>query len=538
MQRIRKWFGSVNVESDKPDSSVHPSWWYQVGEDVAVVFVHGLLSNGTQCWTASTGAYWPELLKGDPETASYSLFVAQYYSGVDAGDYDVKQCARALFDSLREKGTGSKSVLDYPRIVLVCHSLGGIVTRRMLEEKSTAFKSKDVGLVLLASPSQGSNYAYWLNPLASAFGNRQVKGLIPTDAMLIDLDERFRQMLEEKRIPKLVGTEAGEHLKPAHKKWIPGIFSKIVPSSSSSRYFGSTKLIEGTNHSTIAKPTDRNHPSYRFLRTFLLEKFPVLTDRRAEPALVPVATAVSRSAAVLFDVYSRASRLFYINRMVDTDLVKNVEIGSVWLTGPSGSGKTAAVRRFLDEKGAASVEISLGQYSNAIPAAQLWGEVGAALGITTQHPSLNDLAREASGRLINIVLDEVPISVGSPTGVVGAIAGLSEELRRHSNGRCCILACSIEKPSFSGLGTKPLEHLYIMEIPHWEETQIEQLSRLIEKELPSIAIEDEERKALVQSANGAPRFVKSFFRRRLRASATESTEDSLNLTKESFVHHG
>lgn len=536
------WFSGL-FESDKSTvsegrSSDHPSWWCQNSMDVALVFVHGVMSNGTQCWTAPSGAYWPNLIKEDPHTGAYSIYIAQYYTGVDSGEYDLVQCASALYDSVKQRSATGPRVIDFPRIVFVCHSLGGIVTRRMLEENCQAFGGKEVGLVLLASPSQGSDYAYWFSPLAALYGNKLAAVLIPSDAILLDLDQRFRKMIDENRIPKLIGAEACEHWGPAHFKWLPQIFPKVVPASSASSYFGQKKILERTDHASIAKPDGPNHPSYKFLKTFLLEKFPIDAASSTQVGPPPSGPSNPKSSNVLFDVYSVNCRPFYVERPVDNELRGYVQMGSAWLTGDSGSGKTALVRRYTDQQSVNFMEVSLGSYTDAMTVEQLWVEIASALNVGKEKASLNELAREVNRRGLCMVLDEVPIAKGLGKEIISAICTLSEAVRRCSNGRFCILVCSIEKPDFSGLGTKPLEHLNVIHVPLWEQHEVESLSLLIERELPELKLQDVLRSDLLLAAEGAPRFVKNFYRRRLRANGFESPQVSLNLTKESFVHHG
>lgn len=538
---FKEWLKSKNSRPGLPSSERHPSWWHRTASDTVLVFVHGLLSDGTQCWTSSAGIYWPDLIKGDPELASLSLFIAQYYTGVDSGAYDVVQCASALFDSLRERKQGGPRVLDWPRIVFVCHSVGGIVTRRMLEENSNAFSAKKVGLVLLASPSLGSDYAYWSRPLSAIYGNRTVAALIPNDAMLMDLDRRFRILLEEQKIPGLIGAEACEHHSPGHWKWIPPIFSKIVSPASGSRYFGPTRIMERTDHSTIAKPGDREHPSYRFLKNFLVEKFPAQAsspNQSSSTAASSQLQQVPKSALVLFDVYSADCRAYYIGRQVDKDLERTLRMGSAWLTGISGAGKTAVVKRHADLHNVRHLEISLGHYRSDITSADLWVEIGAGVSPGKPLTSLNDVARELTRQDVCVVLDEVPIEAGRHLEIIGAINSLSEAIRRYSNGRSNILVCSIESPDLSNLGTKVLEHLHVMEVPSWTTSQLLSLCQLVELELPELAMEGDLRSEVVAAAAGAPRFVKSFFRRRLREAKDEPPSTSLALTVESFIHHG
>ena len=54
-------------------------------------------------------------------------------------------------------------------IIFVCHSMGGIVTRYLLEANHHEFGEKNVGLVLIASPSYGAKLANNLNNIIAFF---------------------------------------------------------------------------------------------------------------------------------------------------------------------------------------------------------------------------------------------------------------------------------------------------------------------------------------------------------------------------------
>ena len=43
-------------------------WVRKPAGETSVVFVHGILSSGEECWRNSNGAYWPELLEQEPRS--------------------------------------------------------------------------------------------------------------------------------------------------------------------------------------------------------------------------------------------------------------------------------------------------------------------------------------------------------------------------------------------------------------------------------------------------------------------------------------
>jgi hypothetical protein len=145
-------------------------------------------------------------------------------------------------------------VLAHERLVFVCHSLGGIVVRYMLECWRELFESKAIFLVLAASPSIGSRWANSLENVISLFQNRTGRELKWRSDSLDDLDRRFKEMRELNLIPHLAGCEWCEQKFPT----LPGFLrvGPIVPVYSASRYFGDYHLIPGSDHMSVVKPMD------------------------------------------------------------------------------------------------------------------------------------------------------------------------------------------------------------------------------------------------------------------------------------------
>src|SRR5205809_1138031 len=102
--------------------------WIRKPQDrTSVVFVHGILSSGEACWRHINGTYWPELLKESSEVTSTGIYVFTYETGVFSGTYRLGDAVDALKEYLRLDG-----VLKSERIVFVCHSMGGLVTKKFV----------------------------------------------------------------------------------------------------------------------------------------------------------------------------------------------------------------------------------------------------------------------------------------------------------------------------------------------------------------------------------------------------------------------
>jgi len=247
--------------------------WLRKPEDrTCVVFVHGILSSGQECWRHPNGAYWPELLAESAELKSVGIYVVTYQSNAFSGTYRLGDAVDALKEELRVDG-----VLSCERIIFACHSMGGIVVRKFIVERSLELSENrtEIGLFLVASPSLGSSYANLLIPLARFFKHTQAEALrfAEDNAWLNDLDKDFQNLKESRRL-----NITGKELVEDRFFLFHYLFRKqVVQPFSGARYFGEHLKVAGTDHFSIAKPENADAIQHRLLVQFILE----LTKRPA-----------------------------------------------------------------------------------------------------------------------------------------------------------------------------------------------------------------------------------------------------------------
>lgn len=244
-------------------------WIRQTNSKSAIVFIHGILSSSETCWkNETTGAYWPDMVSDADRTADGpSVYVADYHTSLDAGTYSVDDAAEAVFEETRLAGALVKET-----IVFVCHSMGGLVARRMLVHKRRYFANKDLGLWLVASPSLGSNYATWLTPIARFFKQAHAEALrMGEDNLWLDaLDRDFLALLDE-RSEEPEKKIQGRELYEDNSIFKIGMINPapVVSPLSARRYFQDSIRIPGSNHFTIAKPSDSEALQHKLLVEFI-----------------------------------------------------------------------------------------------------------------------------------------------------------------------------------------------------------------------------------------------------------------------------
>lgn len=240
------------------------AWLRQTDGPMAVVFIHGILSNGENAWVGAEGDSWPQLLHAESALSHASIYVYTYHTDLFSGNYTISDAV----DDLKERFR-LDAVHRYKQILFVCHSMGGIVARKFLVSREADFSEPDrtIGFFLVASPSLGSTYANWLGLLGDALGQSQAKVLkfSQSNQWLNDLDREFMNLKESGRL-RIVGKELVEqHFN--RKARFPFV-KAIVQPISGARYFGEQFKVSESDHFSIAKPGHRSAIQHRQLCDF------------------------------------------------------------------------------------------------------------------------------------------------------------------------------------------------------------------------------------------------------------------------------
>ncbi len=252
----------------RPDPRVNNLWYQYRNTDRCIVFVHGLGDDSRNCWFHEPSqSYWPDRVGASRGLSDYSIYLGGYYTDkLKSKDYGVADCANELFRALSLRGR-EKPVLEHQAILFVCHSLGGIVTRYMIESNAKEFQAQKVGLFLFASPSTGSKWANAVSKIAHYLEMEPTDVLqtLATDSPLLeDLDGRFKNFVNDANNIRLFGKEACETLPYKH-------VGVIVSAESAGRYFGKVEKLAQTDHSSCVKPDSDRHPAHVTLLSWIAQ---------------------------------------------------------------------------------------------------------------------------------------------------------------------------------------------------------------------------------------------------------------------------
>jgi pimeloyl-ACP methyl ester carboxylesterase len=228
----------------------------------AILFVHGLGGDRT------TWGNFKNLIDED-ERLEYASYFYEYPTGIIR-----LPLIQQEYGTMHELSDGLSTYIDvvlksYDEIVLVGHSLGGLIIRHYLlnQKNNRAFNpnlihqtTKIKKVIFYAVPQDGSNLAK-VNSLIS-WKHPHLKQLCKNSRFLMKLNQEWEeaQMNHEYLFEIVMAGEDGI----VDEASVTANFRHIEP-----------KIASYKGHITVVKPRDRNDFSFRILRDFLLPRVPM-----------------------------------------------------------------------------------------------------------------------------------------------------------------------------------------------------------------------------------------------------------------------
>jgi pimeloyl-ACP methyl ester carboxylesterase len=150
-------------KSPKPNRKMDSGYLRDEQNDRVIVFVHGVLGDARETWTAANGAYWPDLMLGDDAFKQLDIYVYDYPSPLFAVSYSIDELADNLRLVLESDGVFEK----HKEVIFVCHSMGGLVARALLLKYQKLAPQVPM-IYFFSTPTTGSEVA----DLANVFSKR------------------------------------------------------------------------------------------------------------------------------------------------------------------------------------------------------------------------------------------------------------------------------------------------------------------------------------------------------------------------------
>ena len=327
-------------------------WWRGGCRMVGLVFVHGFNSSPGM-WDAFAG-----LMAGDEELAGvvaevrprFGYATALYRWRLTRAIPSLETVADSLKEYLRTEAAPER----FEQLVLVGHSMGGLVIQRYLVRMLAEGRGRELARIkrvaLLATPNAGS--------LLLRDGRRVLLGGNPQERRLRPLDAQVADTLRVVlRDVVSAPAEPGERTCRIGFSVYAGECDAVVPPGSAQAGFPDPLALPG-DHFTIARPDSRGHRSYTTLKRLLL-----LADADSDPppesvtTLGPAVLEVHNAFSAGKNTGLGTSLTAYLPRAHDDELHRVLatvlEGGAsrlIILTGRSSTGKTRALYQALVER--------------------------------------------------------------------------------------------------------------------------------------------------------------------------------------------
>ncbi|HDL00716.1 MAG TPA: hypothetical protein ENH23_00590, partial [candidate division Zixibacteria bacterium] len=284
---------------------------------VKVILVHGFMGDIRKTWGG-----FPELLNSDTEI---DCEIAQYgystsYWPLIGKDASIHNLAEGLLTEIR-----SRCDLENDEIILVGHSLGGLVIRKMLLNLHTKNVKHNIQKICFyAVPQDGSGLTNL--PSMIAFRNSKLKALCKDSNYVEEINDlwSYAELNNQFDILSVVGGK-----------------DAVVNSNSSKSIFRDhpVETIIDAGHLNITKPKDSNDLSFILLRDFIQKK----------RSLIQYKNSASRELQDWLRIEDRNHRYQFVSdERRESDLAALVKAISeaqsvIRITGASGLGKSRLI---------------------------------------------------------------------------------------------------------------------------------------------------------------------------------------------------
>jgi pimeloyl-ACP methyl ester carboxylesterase len=241
---------------------------------------------------AGSGAYWPELLAGDPAFQDADVYVHSFQSPVIGNAQEILELAGRLKNYL----DAADVVARHEQVVFVCHSMGGLVVRAYLLD--ARLPPGKIGLLFFfGTPTAGANVA---GIAAHLTANPQLANMEPLgdDTYVKTLREQWLRSSDDPSLdyPRSVSSYCAYEIRPT---W--GF--TVVPELSATYLCNRATTAIDADHLDLVKPADRNaEPYVALLAAYKNQLGTASMEVRSALAEVRPMMSVSRQAFRIADL--------------------------------------------------------------------------------------------------------------------------------------------------------------------------------------------------------------------------------------------
>ncbi|HEX2851914.1 MAG TPA: alpha/beta fold hydrolase [Opitutaceae bacterium] len=225
-----------------------------------VIFVHGLGGHYKNTWRASNGALLMDLINQEPELAAYDLCSLGYPSKIAADMTSISSVMERVADFIDLKTP------EYHRVILVCHSLGGLIGRGALKRSNFGNRPHQrCTFITLGTPFAGSSLADFgtLLPGVTSYQTQALRTVDPNSEVLNGDWERIRRNWGSKL----------RHFSGFETKAVSANQLVVKPDSANfnvKKERGDEAVAFAADHFTICKPPTAADPGFQTIKRWVL----------------------------------------------------------------------------------------------------------------------------------------------------------------------------------------------------------------------------------------------------------------------------
>jgi len=232
-------------------------------ENTCIIFVHGFMTKSKETWTGKAAECWTSVLgKQQKCTVVHFEYPNQPIRG--SGTLPLKDAADYLAQAI------SEITKRYPNIVVVTHSFGGLVFKKMVVDvlSGDSERLKDglkavASFIMISCPNRGHTFATIAMSVLLLFS---IAGFIPSRNLismrrwspdLLELHEKFMMHLNARR-EKIRIVTVGEEKNVA-------LLFRVNPKDSKLEIHGAQHSVLPKNHFNICKELSMDDPLLKII---------------------------------------------------------------------------------------------------------------------------------------------------------------------------------------------------------------------------------------------------------------------------------
>jgi hypothetical protein len=487
----------------------------------ALYFIHGLGGHYQKTWQTFLA-----LLEADPAIgAGYDFFSFGFPTSLIRIPF-MRKSLRVQDLALGVRTDVEHRLKSYTEIIMIGHSLGGIIARKYLIELTKSETETNVkGLVLFAEPVNGSTLAAVAKYIS--WRHWHIKQLCRDSETLesINGDWHSLKLASRLRVSYVYG---GQDVAVDRSSVVSSVHRDYV------------EMIPDASHTSIIRPTSSTDMSYLVLRNFLVEQPKIGKHPRDRATFV--------TPDPLFDRYTSEQEPYYISRREDLLVSGYLDSVSLWVSGVTGVGKSSSILRALHLSGYTYKYVSLGNFSGSSVKGLF---SGISYSLTTEdsrrvpmnddiswpdliHHVVTDICSLRNTGCRFLLVEEIPLRVAEDFDeFISRFCALLLYSSDICQGLDFILS-SLHPVRVDRLTQrdKVIEQVKFLEFGRWRASDITKLIGTIGRAL-GLQLDDWDITQLAKAAAGSPRFVKIFFRefRQLQLMGSVSVDQAIAHTR-------